>query len=450
MKSVGIKFHLTRESRGGGTEMKEPLEQTAKDSPLSKVTKKVTEVVTEVISDIKRTAPALEPAIDFSTRIASVVTAAVEEELRREVPEMLASSKKFNTVVTEVGRHIPEALIQQRRIATVIAGVGKHVPDRIVTSEEIEKKVGFEEKFNMPLGSIEKISGVRERRYVADNQASSDMAYEASKIALERAGVEPDELDIIIFASASHDIAEPATANILQDKLKATKAHVLDVKNACNSFLNGVDVMDSFMQTGRCRVGLVAAGEVLSKFVNFDIETIEELGVGFSAFTLGDGGGAIVFKAENEQGRGIRRTRFSSDGSAWELATIKGGGTLHPFDITQLYFISHSAGINKLALRHIPSVMLGMMRETGWRHEDVDRVVPHQVTRGITERIMRIVNLPPEKAMYTITKYGNTAAASIPIALTEAIEENLVHPNSRVMLVGGASGFSAGVMTVVL
>ncbi len=430
--------------------MKEPSEQTARENPLSHLTRKVNEVVSEVISDIKRSAPALEPAIDFSTRIASVVTAAVEEELKREVPEMLASSKKFNTVVTEVGKHIPEVLIQQRRVATVIAGVGKYLPERVVTSEEIEKRVGFEEKFNMPPGSIEKISGVRERRYAADGQVSSDMAYEASKIALERAGVEPDELDVIIFASASHDIAEPATANILQDKLKATKAHVLDVKNACNSFLNGVDVMDSFMQTGRCRIGLVAAGEVLSKFVNFDIETIEELGVGFSAFTLGDGGGAIVFKAENEQGRGIRKARFSSDGSAWELATIKAGGTLCPFDLSQIYFVSHSAGINKLALRHIPSAMLNIMRETGWRHEDVDRVVPHQVTRGITERIMRIVNLPPEKAMYTITKYGNTAAASIPIALTEAIEQNLVHPNSRVMLVGGASGFSVGIITVVL
>jgi 3-oxoacyl-[acyl-carrier-protein] synthase-3 len=426
--------------------MTEHPEQPRKDGSGSKLSKKIE----DVISDIKKQVPTLEPTIDFYQRVASVVSADVMAEVRKEVPEIISSSKRLNTVITEVGKHIPELLLQQRRVATVIAGVGKYVPDKIVTSEEIERKVGFEEKFNMPLGSIEKISGVRERRYAAPNQVSSDMAYEASKMALERAGVSPEELDVIIFASASHDIAEPATANILQDKLKATKAHVLDVKNACNSFLNGVDILDSFIQTGRCHVGLVAAGEVLSRFVNWDIETLEELGLGFSAFTLGDGGAAIVFKAEAEQGRGIRRTRFSSDGSAWELATIKGGGTLCPFDLSQVYFVSHSAGINRLAMKHIPSMALAMIKETGWKPEDVDLIVPHQVTRNITERLMRIANLPIEKAMITVHKYGNTAAASIPLALADAIEEGRVKSGSKIVLAGGASGFSVGIITLVL
>lgn len=421
-------------------------EQPKKDGPVGKVSKKIE----EVISDIKKQVPSLEPAIDFIQRVDSVVVSDVMAEVKKEVPEVISSSKRLNTVLTEVGKHIPEILLQQRRVATVIAGVGKYVPEKIVTSEYIEKKVGFEEKFNMPLGSIEKISGVRERRYAAPNQVSSDMAYEASKMALERAGVAPEDLDVIIFASASHDIAEPATANILQDKLHAVNAHVLDTKNACNSFLNGVDIMDAFMQTGRCRVGLVAAGEVLSKFVNWEIETLEELGLGFSAFTLGDGGGAIVFKAESEQGRGIRRTRFASVGSAWELATIKGGGTLCPFDLSQVYFVSHSAGINKLALKYIPGTLVSMIKETGWKPEDVELIVPHQVTRGITERIMRIVNMPIEKAMITVHKYGNTAAASIPLALADAIEEGKVRQGSKIMLVGGASGFSVGIITLVL
>ncbi len=426
--------------------MTEHPEQPKKDGPVGKVSKKIE----EVISDIKKEVPALEPAIDFSQRVASVIASDVMAEVKKEVPEVISGSKRINAVITEVGKHLPDMLLQQRRVATVIAGVGKYVPERVMTSEYIEKKIGFEEKFNMPLGSIEKISGVRERRYAAPNQVSSDMAYEASKMALERAGVAPEELDVIIFASASHDIAEPATANILQDKLNAVNAHVMDTKNACNSFLNGVDVMDAFMQTGRCRVGLVAAGEVLSKFVNWDIDTLEELGLGFSAFTLGDGGGATVFKAEAEQGRGIRRSRFNSVGSAWELATIKGGGTLYPFDLSQIYFVSHSAGINKLALKYIPSTMLSLIKESGWKPEDVELVVPHQVTRGITERIMRIVNMPIEKAMITVNKYGNTAAASIPLALADALEEGKAKSGSKIMLVGGASGFSVGIITVVL
>jgi len=237
---------------------------------------------------------------------------------------------------------------------------------------------------------------------------------------------------------------------MLQAKLGAINAHCLDVKNACNSFLNGVDIMDAFMKAGRCRVGLVAAGEVLSKFVNWDIETIDELELGFSAFTLGDGGGAFVFKAEEDEGRGIHKISFTSDGRAWDLATIKGGGTLCPFDLSQNYFVSHSADINRLAIRHIPPAVKSMIAQNGWELGDVELVVPHQVTRSITERLMRIGGVPIEKAMITIHKYGNTAAASVPMALADAVEEGRVGRDSKIMLVGGASGFSVGVILLVL
>jgi len=386
------------------------------------------------------------PGAGFSARIIS----AAMDDVREQLPEILGSSKALSTVMQGVEKHVPHALLTRRRIATVVAGIGKYVPETIITSEYIEKKVGFPEKLGLPMGSIENITGVIERRYAAEGQVSSDMAYEASKRALENAGIEPEELDVVIFASASHDIAEPATANVLQDKLGAYNAHVMDTKNACNSFLNGVDIMDAFMQTGRCRIGLVAGGEVLSRFVNWDINTPEELSTGFSAFTLGDGGGAIVFKAEHDEGRGIRLTRFSSDGSAWDLATIKGGGTLCPFDFSQYFFVSHSTRINTLAIRNIPPIMAAMVEASGWKPQDVDLVVPHQVTRSITERIMKIVGLPVENAVITVNKYGNTAAASIPLALADAIEEDRAKEGSKIMLVGGASGFSVGVITVVL
>ena len=408
------------------------------NKPLRKTSKRVTKAVTKMSKRV--------PAVEFSAKVAS----AALHEAKEQAPQMLVNSKTASTVIREVGKHVPEVLLHQQRIASVVAGVGKYVPERVMTSEYIEKTVGFEEKFNMPPGTIEKITGVRERRYVNDSQISSDMACEASKVALENAGVAPEELDVVIFASASHDIAEPATANVLQAKLGATNAHCMDTKNACNSFLNGVDIMDAFMKTGRCRVGLVAAGEVLSKFVRWDIETIEDLGVGFSAFTLGDGGGAIVFKAEDDQGRGVHKTYFSSDGRAWDLATILGGGTLCPFDLSKNYFVSHSADINRLAIRHIPPAVKGMIAANGWSFEDIDLVVPHQVTRSITERLMKIVGLPIEKAMITVNKYGNTAAASVPIAFADAVEEGRIQEGSNVMMVGGASGFSVGIIMLVV
>lgn len=222
----------------------------------------------------------------------------------------------------EACKDATEALVPGGGTASIVAGVGKYLPERVITSEYIEKAVGFQEKFGMPPGIIEQMTGVRERRYIEGDQVSSDMACEASKIALENAGVSPRELEVIIFASASHDIAEPATANILQAKLGAVNAHCMDAKNACNSFLNGVDIMDAFIKTGRCRVGLVAAGEVLSKFVRWEIETMDELTLGFSAFTLGDGGGAAVFRAGKTTGAGSMRPGSGRTGvcGIWPLS----------------------------------------------------------------------------------------------------------------------------------
>jgi 3-oxoacyl-[acyl-carrier-protein] synthase-3 len=340
-----------------------------------------------------------------------------------------------------------------RKVSSVIAGVGKYVPDKVVTSRAIEERLALEQRFGLMKGIIENQTGVKERRHVSGEEVSSDMALRASQAALEQAGVRADELDLVIFASASHDVAEPATANILQDKLMARNAHVFDVKNACNSFLNALDIMDAFIQTGRCRIGLVAAGEVLSKCINWEIDTLEEFGLNFAALTLGDGGGAVVVMAGDEgeeTKRGVLGSCFTSDGSMWELATIMGGGTRYPRDVSQMYFVSQSLNIAKAAIRNIPPVIGAALQQAGWRPEDVDLVAPHQVSRQIIKRISKISGIPYRKCMITLTKYGNTAASSIPIALAEAMESGRVHKGSKVLLVGGASGFSAGATALVL
>ena len=208
--------------------------------------------------------------------------------------------------------------------------------------------------------------------------------------------------------------------------------------------------MDAFIQTGRCRVGLVAAGEALSPIINWNIESAEELELGFAGLTLGDGGGAMVLKASDDEERGIRGSYFASDGSTWELATIMGGGTRFPHDDSRNYFTSDSIRIARLAMRNIPpAIKIGLQR-AGWGVEDVKLVVPHQVTQELIERISRMCGFPPEKSIITLTKYGNTAAASIPMALADAIESGRAHKGDNVLLVGGASGWSAAVIAVVL
>lgn len=338
-----------------------------------------------------------------------------------------------------------------RRVSTTLVGLGRYVPETTVTSAEIESRLGLRERFTLPAGLIESLSGARTRHYVAPGECSSDLACGAARDALARAGVDPAELDVVIFASASHDVSEPATANILQDKLGARNAHVLDVKNACNSFVNALDIVDCYMQAGRCRLALVAAGEALSGYINWQFASLDDFSRGFSGLTLGDGGGAAVLRAEpGDGGRGIRSTKFASFGWAWELATIRSGGTMFPQDYRFATFESRSGDIAKFAIDHVPPVVRGFLDEIGWTADDIALVVPHQVSTRVTQEICRLTGLPFERCMNTIVDYGNTAAASIPMALADAIAAGRVGPNDRVLLAGGAAGYSVGLVAVVL
>jgi len=335
-------------------------------------------------------------------------------------------------------------------LSSVISGLGKFVPENVFSSVQIEDKACLNEKLKIPKGVIEMFTGIAERRYANDSFTSSDLAVEASKIAMERAKVKPEDIDMLIFASASHDIAEPATANIVQDKLKALNAEAFDVKNACNSFINGLDVLDSFIKLGRCRIGLVATGEILSRFIKYDINEYEDLEHDFAGLTLGDGGAAAVVKASEENGKGIIASRFISDGTSWDLATIKGGGTLYPRDFSQSYFRSHSLKIDAVARKYVPIAIKEALEMSNWKQEEVDVIVPHQVSKHIIQEICDLSGFPLEKCMLTLIKYGNTAAASMPIALVEAVETGRAKEGSKVLMVGGASGFSAGVLAIVL
>ncbi|MDD5093023.1 MAG: ketoacyl-ACP synthase III [Dehalococcoidia bacterium] len=335
------------------------------------------------------------------------------------------------------------------KVSSIIAGVGKYLPDNIVTSASIEKRLDLQ-KNGIPENFIEAMTGVVERRHVLNGDSSSDLAARASLKAMEQAGVSADEIDVIIFASATHDMCEPATANMLQEKLEAWNAHVFDVKNACNSFVNAIDVMDSFIRTGRCRIGLIAAGEVLSACINWNVKTLEDMKLGLAGLTLGDGGGAMVIKAGDDDGRGIRASHFTSDGSGWPYATVLGGGTCHPRDPSKEYFLSDSLEIAKMTMKNLPGAIRTALQKAGWRSEELDLVVPHQVTIQLIDRISKMAALPRERVVVTVNKYGNTAAASIPIALAEAMEAGRVQRGDKVLLIGGAAGWSGGIIAAVL
>jgi len=334
----------------------------------------------------------------------------------------------------------------------LIAGVGSYLPDQVVTNKDVDARlngIGYLNVGNM----VENIVGVKERRYAPSGMHSSDLAVLASREALEDASLNPDDLDTILYTSCSRDLAEPATASIVQSKLGALKAErVMDVSNACNSFLSGLELMNSMIASGLTKVGLVVSGEKLSTVVNWGLRDQSELKLGFAALTLGDGGGAMVLTSNNgNKKRGIIASSFYADGKAWNLSVVKGGGTISPRNAEDSYFTCDSVRLNVMAVRHVPTVIDNVLELSGYNlDEDIDLIVPHQVSYSMIEKLSKHYDYPIGRMMVILDRYGNLGAASIPVALKEAIHQERVGKGSNILFVVGAAGFSAGAIIVTL
>jgi 3-oxoacyl-(acyl-carrier-protein) synthase III len=342
----------------------------------------------------------------------------------------------------------------------VVTGVGHHLPERVVTSAEVEQLVADRSGFTLPPGIVQLLTGVRERRWAGEREVSSDYAAAAGRAALDRAGVHPMAIDVLITANASHDVAEPATSAIVQSKLGCRNASAMDVKNACNGFLNALDVAAALIGTGRAGRVLVTAGEVLSPAIDWDVRGMGDLRGKLAGLTLGDAGAAFVVEASDEPDgpdelpgharvRGIRQGDFMTDGDHWELSTLLAGGNLVRHGDSGTYFHCRSDDLAKLAIRHLPDLFTKTRARVGWENEDIALVVPHQVSRAVVVDLARLWDYPLSRCMVTVDRFGNTAAASVPLAASIAVEEGRLTAGDKVVLVAGAAGFSAGVLPVV-
>jgi 3-oxoacyl-(acyl-carrier-protein) synthase III len=334
--------------------------------------------------------------------------------------------------------------------SAAVIGVGHFVPERPVSSDEVEELVtAHSDGFVMPQGLIELISGVKERRYADQGVTSSDLASAAGRAALKDADADPMTVDMLIFASASHDISEPATAAIVQDKIGCRDAAFVDVKNACNSFLNGLDFAAAAIATGRARRVLVTSGEMLSPTINWSVENMTDLQRKFAAFTLGDAGAAFLLEASDDETRGLLPGAFVSDGRQWRLSTVLYGGTLMRADNSRCYFECDSAALQNLALKFLPDLILELSGRLGWTADDLAYVVPHQVSRGVVAELCGAFGYPEERCLVVLDRFGNTAAASIPLAVSLAVQQNLIRRSDKLLFICGAAGFTAGVLPVV-
>ncbi len=319
-----------------------------------------------------------------------------------------------------------------------ITGVGRYVPPRVVTNHDLEKMMDTSDQW------IRERSGIVERHWVDEHTATSDLAVEAAKIALENAGKKPEEVDFIIFATLSPDYFFPGGGVLLQDKLGMPPVGALDVRNQCSGFMYALSTADAFVRSGVYKTILVVGAEVQSKGLNLTTEGRDV------AVLFGDGAGAVVVEAfEGDETQGILTTHLHSQGKYATYLWTEAPGSAHKHHIThelsdegRTFPKMKGRDVFKHSVVRFPEVILEALNAIHASIDDVDLVIPHQANLRISEAMRQRLGLPPEKVYNNIQRYGNTTAATIPIALSEVLEQGLLKEGDLLILAAFGSGFT--------
>jgi 3-oxoacyl-(acyl-carrier-protein) synthase III len=332
-----------------------------------------------------------------------------------------------------------------------ISGVGAELPPRVVTSAEVEARVGIE------TGTLERVTGVRERRWAAPEVMPSALATAAGRKALAHAGLDPLALDAVLYTGITRDFIEPGTSNVVQEELGARNARVFDLTNGCNGLFDGLDVAASLIRAGRARRVLVATGERASISINWRARTSDELLRSAAGFVVGDGGGALVVEGSDDLTRGLRAFAQRSDGRHWRHAI---GGRFRPMTEACLAcdspldvrFLCDGRALIDAILGLMPAVMDDVLARTGWTYDDLDIVFCHEASRRFIDTGVSLVGNPGDlgqKIWSTVARFGNTSTVSLPLAMSEALAAGALAPGTKVMLLAAASGISVAAATLV-
>lgn len=291
-----------------------------------------------------------------------------------------------------------------------ITGTGSSVPDMIRTNFDLEQMVDTTDEW------IVSRTGIRERRIAVDGEYTSTFATLAAERALEMAGVSAAELDLIVVATITGDFPFPSTACIVQNNLAAKKAAAFDISAACSGFIYGLSIADNAMRGGTAKKALVIGAEVLSRIVDWTDRN--------TCLLFGDGSGAVVLEA-CESENGILSTQLHSDGSYWELLYQPGCGNRNPavqktLDERNIFLKMQGNEVFKLAVRAMEDAALKALEQNSLTPSDIDLFIPHQANLRIIDAIGKRLGLSSDKVFVNIDHYGNTSAASIPLALDEA------------------------------
>jgi 3-oxoacyl-[acyl-carrier-protein] synthase-3 len=281
-------------------------------------------------------------------------------------------------------------------------------------------------------------TGIRERRIAGKDEAASDLAYEASQRALKSSGIKAKDIDLIILATTTPDMVFPSTACLLQDRLNAKKAVAFDVSAACSGFIYALSVADQFIKEGIYKTALVVGSEVLSRITDWNDRA--------TCILFGDGAGAVVLQASLDR-RGIISVHLHSDGALKDLLYIPGGGSRNPASKRTiekgLHYIKMKGNETfKVAVRNLEEVALEAINSNNLKPSDIDLFIPHQANLRIIQAIAKRLNLSMDKVLVNIDRYGNTSAASIPIALDEASSEGRLKEGDLILMEAFGGGLT--------
>ena len=317
-----------------------------------------------------------------------------------------------------------------------ILSTGGTVPERIVTNSHFDYLV--EDADNWILSR----TGIRERRFAAEHEATSDLATAAARQALQRASLSAEEIDCIIVGTSTADMILPSTACMVQKNIGAKNAFAFDMNAVCSSFVFAVETADSFIRSGKYKKILVIGADTYSKILDFQDKTTCPL--------FGDGAGAMILGASPEK-KGILQSLVMSDGNGWELIQVPSSGSRKPVTAETISarentFKMAGKSVFVFAIDIIPKIIEELTQRAGITPDQLDHIIPHQANLRIIDFISKKSGIPKERFLLNLDRYGNTAAASVGLALDENLQNGTIKPGQLVLMMGFGGGLSWGGM----
>jgi 3-oxoacyl-[acyl-carrier-protein] synthase-3 len=317
----------------------------------------------------------------------------------------------------------------------IVAGTGKSVPEGTITNEDLAKMVDTSDKW------ITTRTGIKTRHISSKNDTTASLSTQAGQNALEMAGIKADELDAIIVGTITPEMVFPSTACFVQKELGAKNAWATDISAACSGFIYAVSMAQQFIEGGKYKNILVIGAETLSKITNWEDRS--------SCILFGDGAGAAVLQRSEEKNRGVLYSSMSSDGSLWEALSCQAYGSRNPVsqpldDENKVFMEIKGRQVYQLAVRRIVETVKECLDQYDFTIDDLDMLIPHQMNARIIESSAKRLKIKPENVFINIAEYGNTSAASVPIAFDECRRAGKIKKDDIVILVSFGAGLTWG------